>query len=106
MTFYVYILKCSDESYYTGHTDDLGKRLETHNSGELDGYTKNRRPLTLVFLQEFPSRDEAFAVERQIKGWTRRKKEAIIRDRWDLLPNLARAYMKKSEEQAVWGRSC
>ena len=73
MAFYVYILECSDGSYYTGHTDDLEKRLETHNSGELDGYTKNRRPLTLVFLQEFPSRDEAFAAERQIKGWTRRK---------------------------------
>ena len=106
MAFYVYILECSDDSYYTGHTDDLEKRLETHNSGELDGYTKNRRPLKLVFLQECSSRDEAFATERQIKGWTRRKKEAIIRDRWDLLPNLARAYMKKDEELSVRGRSC
>ena len=77
MAFYVYILECSDSSYYTGHTDDLEKRLETHNSGELDGYTKNRRPLKLVFLQEFPSRDDAFAAERQIKGWTRRKKKPL-----------------------------
>ena len=97
MAFYVYILECSDGSYYTGHTDDLERRLNTHNSGELDAYTKNRRPLTLVFLQEFTTRDEAFAAERQIKGWARKKKEAIIRDRWDLLPNLARTSLKKGE---------
>ena len=103
MAFYVYILECSDGSYYTGHTDDLERRLETHNAGELDGYTKNRRPLKLVFQQELPSRDEAFAAERQIKGWTRRKKEAIIIDRRDLLPNLAQTYMKKKEEQLVRG---
>ena len=98
MAFYVYILKCSDGSYYTGHTDDLEKRLETHDSGELGGYTKNRRPLKLVFLQEFPSRDEAFAAERQIKGWTRRKKEAIIRNRWDLLPSMARTASLEGKE--------
>ena len=93
MAFHVYILQCSDGSYYTGHTDDLERRLEIHNSGEMDGYTKNRRPLRLVFLQEFPTRDEAFATERQIKGWSRKKKEAIIRDRWDLLPKLSQRYM-------------
>ena len=92
MAFHVYILKCSDGSYYTGHTDDLATRLETHNSGQLNSYTKNRRPLTLVFLQEFDTRDEAFAAERQIKGWSRKKKQAIIKDRWDLLPDLAQRY--------------
>ena len=92
MAFHVYILQCSDGSYYTGHTDDLESRLETHNSGELEGYTKNRRPLTLVFLQEFTTRDEAYTAERRIKGWSRKKKEAIIRDRWDLLPRLSERY--------------
>ncbi len=79
MAFWVYILRCVDGSYYVGHTDDLEKRVRQHQSGELGGYTFNRRPFELVYSQDFPTREEAFVVERQFKGWCRAKKEAVIR---------------------------
>ena len=85
MSFYVYILRCADGSYYTGHTDDLTIRLAAHRIGTFRGYTYSRRPVRLVFQQEFGSRDEAFVAERQIKGWSRRKKEALIRGDWSSL---------------------
>ena len=74
MAFYAYILQCSDGSYYTGHTDDLQQRLAAHQRGAISGYTSKRRPVQLVFA----SRDEAFRLERQIKGWPRQKKQALI----------------------------
>ncbi|GAB4346333.1 MAG: GIY-YIG nuclease family protein [Desulfobulbaceae bacterium] len=91
MAFYVYILRCSDGSYYTGHTDDVEKRLAEHNAGTTGGYTVSRRPVQLIFCQEFPTRDEAFAAERKIKGWSRKKKEAMIRGDWDEVSRLARS---------------
>jgi len=72
--FYVYILRCSDDSYYTGHTDDLEARLSAHKIGAFGGYTKNRRPVKLVYAETFGTRDEAFNAERRIKGWRREKK--------------------------------
>ena len=78
MAFYVYILKCADDSYYTGHTDKLEARIQSHQSGEIPGYTLKRRPVNLVFSEEFPARIDAIERERQIKRWTRRKKEALI----------------------------
>jgi tRNA/rRNA methyltransferase len=78
MSFHVYILCCADGTYYTGHTDNLEARLAAHRTGTFRGYTYSRRPVRLVLQQEFGSRDEAFAAERQIKGWTKRKKEALI----------------------------
>ena len=92
MAFYVYILRCADGSYYTGHTDDLTTLLVAHRAGTFRGYTYSRRPVRLVFQQQFGSRDEAFAAERQIKRWTRRKKEALIRGDWALLERLSRAH--------------
>jgi len=89
MAFYVYILQCSDGSYYTGHTDDLEKRLAAHKRGVISGYTSSRRPVQLVFVEDFPSREEAFNLERQIKGWTRQKKEALIQRDWERLRRLA-----------------
>lgn len=83
--FFVYILKCNDGSYYTGHTDDLEKRLAEHQSGIFKGYTALRLPTRLVFSECFESRDEAFYVEQQIKGWSRRKKEALIEGNFELL---------------------
>ena len=81
MTFWVYILRCYDGSYYTGHTDNLEKRVAEHASGALPGcYTFKRRPVELVFTRTFPTRYEALASERQIKGWSRKKKEAMMRD--------------------------
>jgi tRNA/rRNA methyltransferase len=67
MSFWVYILRCADQSYYTGHTDDLELRIAKHASGEIEGYTSVRRPVTLVFQEEFLSRVDAIARERQIK---------------------------------------
>ena len=71
MAFYVYILRCSDDSYYTGHTENVESRVHKHDAGEMDDYTRRRRPVRLVFSQEFPTREEALAAERQIKGWRR-----------------------------------
>ena len=79
MTYWVYVLHCQDGSFYTGHTDDLERRFAEHSSGAFtQSYTFRRRPLKLVYSQEFGARDEAFAAERQIKGWSRAKKAALI----------------------------
>ena len=90
MGVWVYILLCGDGSYYTGHTDNLEKRIAEHEFGEADAYTCTRLPVTLVFSQEFSSRNEALACERQIKGWSRKKKEAMMRGDWAEVSRLAR----------------
>ena len=79
MAFWVYILHCSDGSYYTGHTDNLEKRFSEHQADEIPCYTSTRLPVELVFEQAFPSREEALSAEHRIKGWSRKKKEAMIR---------------------------
>ena len=89
--FYVYILRCSDGSYYTGHTDQIEARLVAHQSGQISGYTSERRPVELAFLEQFGSRDDAFRRERQIKGWSRSKKEALMVDDWERLVRLSRS---------------
>ena len=86
------MLRCSDGSYYVGHTDDLERRVAEHETGEISCYTQKRRPVMLVFSQEFSSRDEAFRFERQIKGWGRAKKEALIEGDWDRIKQLARVH--------------
>jgi putative endonuclease len=91
MSFYVYILSCADGSYYTGHTDNLDARMAQHVSGEPKCYTSKRRPVELVFLQEFGSRAEALESEMQVKRWTRKKKEAMIRGDWNEVSRLARS---------------
>ena len=83
MGFWVYILRCSDGSYYTGHTDNLEDRVNQHQVGSFSGYTTTRRPVKLVFAQECPTRDEAFAAERQVKGWSRKKKGSDDEGRLD-----------------------
>ena len=89
MSFWVYILGCADNSYYTGHTDNIEERIAQHVSGEVSGYTATRRPVKLLFAQEFPTRVEALACERQVKGWRRSKKEALIRGDWGEVSRLA-----------------
>ncbi|AFL73898.1 GIY-YIG nuclease family protein [Thiocystis violascens] len=92
MSFWVYILRCADGSYYTGHTDQLERRIAQHVTGAIPGcYTFSRRPVDLVFSQDFPSRLEALASERRIKGWSRRKKEAMMRGDWAEVSRLARS---------------
>ena len=90
MGFHVYILRCSDASYYIGHTDDLERRVGEHEHGGVTVYTGKRRPLKFVFSQEFPTREEALAREQQIKGWSRAKKEALIKGNWERLRRLTR----------------
>lgn len=89
MAFYCYILRCSDGSFYTGHTDNLEHRIAQHQSGELPCYTHTRRPVTLAWSQDFPSRQEALAAEHQIKGWSRTKKQALIASDWTSLKEAA-----------------
>ena len=90
MSFWVYILKCRDGSYYAGHTDDLEARIGGHESGAIPGYTHSRRPVALAFAQEFSTREEALAYERQIKGWSRAKKEAMMGGDWERVSALSR----------------
>ncbi|PCI09477.1 MAG: hypothetical protein COB73_05470 [Flavobacteriaceae bacterium] len=86
---YVYILKCADGTYYTGVTSDLTKRIESHEEGKYKGsYTSKRLPVELVFYAEFT--DINFAIEKQIKNWSKAKKEALINGDYDALPNLAK----------------
>jgi len=87
---WVYILRCADDSYYTGSTTDLEKRLAEHQSGEGGDWTRRRLPVKLVFAQEMPDSDQAFQIERQVKGWSRPKKEALIAENWALLRWLAK----------------
>src|SRR5688572_22952414 len=90
MQFWVYILRCADGSYYTGHTDNLEGRLWQHQQGIGCQWTKRRRPVELVWYQEFATRDEALAAEFRIKPWSRAKKEALIRGDWAALSYFAR----------------
>jgi predicted GIY-YIG superfamily endonuclease len=85
MPFYVYILECGDGSFYTGQTDNLELRLAQHEEGEVPGYVKKHMRFDLVWCQEFPTRDEALNREQQIKGWSRRKKIALIEQDWEKL---------------------
>ena len=85
MAFYSYILRCADGSYYTGHTDDLDARFAAHQSCIIKGYTSERLPVELMWSAEFPTRAEALASELQIKGWSRKKKEALIAEDWQKL---------------------
>jgi len=91
---YVYILECSDGTYYTGSTRDLWQRLKGHHDGEATNYTRRRRPLVLVYYEVFERIDEAFEREKQIQGWRREKKEALINEMQDRLPGLSRRVVK------------
>jgi predicted GIY-YIG superfamily endonuclease len=87
---WVYILRCIDGSYYTGHTTNLELRLAQHQAGEGSEWTRHCLPVELVFCQEMSNKDYAFQAERQIKDWSRAKKEALIAGKWDLLGWLAK----------------
>jgi putative endonuclease len=98
MPAFVYILRCSDGSYYVGSTrGSLEQRINQHNAGYFGGYTAKRRPLTLVFHQEFQWITDAIAAERQLKGWSRAKKEALIRGDYATIKALADGWTKRAE---------
>ena len=100
MSFWVYMLRCADGSYYTGHTDNLEKRVAEHQTGEVFGYTSTRRPVVLVYREVFKTREEALICERRIKGWSRRKKEAMMRGDWAEVSRLARGGRPSTARQA------
>ena len=90
MAFSAYLLRCADDSYYAGHTDDLEHRIAQHQIGAFGGYTAKHRPVTLVWSDQFQTRDDAFAAEHKLKGWSRAKKEALIVGDWERISELAR----------------
>ena len=99
---YVYMLKCSDSSFYVGSTrTTLEMRLAEHEAGTHDGYTAFRRPLALAWSQEFEIITDAIAVERQIKGWSRAKKEALIAGDFFRVSQLAKRRSKRSSSFAT-----
>ena len=90
MSSYMYILKCSDGSYYTGSTRELEKRVMGHNMGMGSNYTRKHRPVELVYFEEFQRVDDAFAREKQVQGWSRAKKDALIQGQFGRLTDLSR----------------
>jgi putative endonuclease len=92
---WMYILECSDGSYYVGSTVDLERRLWQHNQGEGAAYTARRRPVKVAFAAEFVSIADAYAAEKQVQGWRRAKREALICGDYEALPALAKKIFVK-----------
>ena len=82
MAFWCYILRCADGKYYTGHTDDLERRMAQHEYGGFCDFTSRRRPVKLVWSQDFATRYEALSAELQVKKWSRAKKQALAAADW------------------------
>ena len=93
--YYVYILKCADNTYYTGITSNISKRFLEHKTGkDTESYTYSRRPLELVFYAEFTNVELAIENEKRIKKWSKAKKEALINNEFEKLPNLSKKKFK------------
>ncbi len=90
MSGWLYILECSDGSYYVGSTRNIEHRISQHIIGKGSKYTAKRKPVKLVFACEFPTITEAYNLEKQVQGWSHAKREALIRAEFDKLPELAR----------------
>ena len=104
MRFWVYILKCSDGRYYTGHTDNLDRRFAEHQNGGFSDFTSRRTPVTLVWQEAFQTRLDALAIEARIKPWSRAKKEALISGDWAGLSFLARPPKERGDLDRQAGR--
>ena len=96
MKGYMYILRCGNGSYYTGSTTNMELRLEEHRDGIGANFTSKNLPVEVVYVEEFDRIDEAFYREKQIQGWNRKKKEALIKGKPEALPGLS-----KSKKQNV-----
>jgi putative endonuclease len=94
---WIYILECCDDSYYVGSTKDLKRRLSQHQDGKGSVYTSGRLPVKLVYCEEYDRVADAFYREKQVQGWTRRKREALINGTPELLPALAKKIFDKSK---------
>ena len=92
MAAFVYMLQCADGSYYVGSAtgDDLWRRMAEHETGAYKGYTCTRRPVRLVWSERFDRITDAIATERKIKGWSRAKKQTLIKEDWDEIKSRAR----------------
>ena len=101
MKGYMYILECVDGSYYTGCTSNLKLRLEQHQNAEGANHTKMRLPVKLVYFEEFSKIQDAFIREKQIQGWNRKKKEALINGKVEHLPALSRNYTQYPHELEI-----
>ena len=95
MPFYVYILECADKSYYIGSTSDIAKRLATHNAGKGAVWTAKRLPVRVIYQEQYADRSKALNREQQLKGWSRAKKEALIKNDIDLLTRLSKSHSNK-----------
>ncbi|MHC3003303.1 GIY-YIG nuclease family protein [Gordonia sp. GN26] len=95
MGAYLYILECSDGSLYVGSTRNLENRIQQHDSGRGSVYTRSRRPVRLVYRQEFEHVGEAYDAEVHLHGWSRAKRLALINGQFELLPELARKKWKR-----------
>jgi putative endonuclease len=96
---WMYILECSDESFYTGSTNNLEKRIKEHQNGDGSNHTKMRLPIKLVYFEKFSRIEEAFFREKQVQGWSRKKKEALINNQKNKLPELSIAYRDLNDNQ-------
>jgi predicted GIY-YIG superfamily endonuclease len=96
---YLYILCCSDDSYYVGSTTNLEVRIAQHQAGEGGSFTGERLPVELIYSADFPTLHEAFLAERQLKGWSRAKKEALIRGHYDTLVELSRSKTRRLDSK-------
>jgi predicted GIY-YIG superfamily endonuclease len=90
MAFWCYILRCADGKYYTGHTDDLERRIAEHMQGGYCEFTSRRLPVTLIWAGDFPTRAEALSAELRVKKWSRAKKEALAASDWKRLSYFAK----------------
>ncbi len=90
MIHYVYILLCSDGTYYVGSTQELEARVKLHNQGKAAAYTAHRRPVTLVYSEEHPDQLAAMRRERQLKGWSHQKRDALVCGDLSLLHELSK----------------
>ena len=98
--YYVYILKCSDKSFYVGITNDLERRVLEHQSGKIkNSYTFKRRPVELKWYQQFLEVNQAIRFEKKIKGWSRRKKQALIDENWEDLIKFSKNYTENKESR-------
>jgi putative endonuclease len=93
---WIYILRCCDDSYYCGSTSNLEQRINEHIFHKYSGYTSARLPIELVFSQEFSDINDTIMAERQIKGWSRKKKEALIKGNFELLHELSKCINESS----------
>jgi putative endonuclease len=92
-SFYVYIVQCKDDSFYIGVTSNLRKRIDDHNAGLYPAaYTYRRRPVILKWFEQFTDSFSAFHIEKQLKGWSRKKKIALIEENWDKLIEYSKNY--------------